>query len=935
MPAPHPPRTAPNDDEPARPAWREACFECAPRDRGVVGGEVKAVRSDLGKHERSEAAGCSAARCTRLRTFARTARSRSTIRVAIALLLVVLASRAEAAPLPVYGDALASGFADWSWGTHSLAQSAVVHGGSAAISFEPDGWAGLYLHRDAGIDVAAYGALELWVRGAGSGGQKLTVALLSGGSVAGSAALETFVAGGSIPGGSWAKATVPFGSLGVTSGYLDGVWLQDASGVNQATLYVDDVQLLAQTTQPPPPAAVSVAIDPAANRRAVSRLIYGVNFASPSALQRVHYTVQRWGGNSTTRYSWIDDTSNHASDWFFYTVPEDNPAPQNLPNGSTTDRFIDDARAAGAEPLITVPLIGWTPKDRSRRWGFSVAKYGAQQQTECTATGNAFWCTADAGNGLRPDGTPITGNDPHDTSREIGPSFVTDWLAHIAGRTGAASAGGVKLFALDNEPTLWNSTHRDVHPAPPTFDELWQRTVDYASAIKAQDPAAELLGPVPWGWCAYFGSAADDCVDGADRQAHGGMPFLEWYLAQVTAYQQTHGVRLVDYLDVHYYPAAPGVTLSDDESAPTAARRLRTLKSLHDPSYVDESWIGVPVRLIPRMKEWIAARAPGVKLAITEYSWGNDDGPSSALAQAEALAIFGREGVDLATRWVAPEENSRVEDAFLLYLDYDGAGSTVDGTSVRATSDAPDAVGAYAVQRDDGRLHVLLFNHDTSARDATATVAGATDGSAALYRFSSTSRLSAAGTASMTSGALRLTLPPRSATLAVVDAVAVPACEALRPGSINVRKRTGLPAKVVAQATFFTSAALDPLNRGLALQLTAGAATLAAGQLGGAGAPVQFVPSGARAVYADPSGRVAGVTRALLIPGAVQLDGRRKWTVKLKLTSAAASALAAPVVPSVRLRVDGDPPCADTGDAGAVCAWSATGAVLRCSPAPD
>ena len=40
------------------------------------------------------------------------------------------------------------------------------------------------------------------------------------------------------------------------------------------------------------------------------------------------------------------------------------------------------------------------------------------------------------------------------------------------------------------------------------------------------------------------------------------------------------------------------------------------------------------VRLIPRMKEWIAAELPGTKLAITEYSWGNDDGLSSALAQA-------------------------------------------------------------------------------------------------------------------------------------------------------------------------------------------------------------------------------------------------------------------------------------------------------------
>jgi hypothetical protein len=663
----------------------------------------------------------------------------------------------------------------------------------------------------------------------------------------------------------------------------------------------------------------------------VSRLVYGVNFASASALSRVHYPVQRWGGNSTTRYSWLDDVSNHASDWFFYSLPEDDAAPQDLPDGSSADRFIDDARAAGAEPIVTVPLIGWTPKDRSRRWGFSVAKYGAQQQTECTATGNAFWCNADAGNGLRPDGTPITGNDPHDTAREIGPSFVTDWLAHIAARTGTAAAGGVKLFALDNEPTLWNSTHRDVHPQPTTFDELWQRTVAYASAIKAQDPAAQILGPDPWGWCAYFGSAADDCVDGADRRAHGGLAFLEWYLAQVAAYQQAHGVRLVDYLDVHYYPAAPGVTLSDDESAPTAARRLRSLRSLYDQGYVDESWIGEPVRLVPRLRDWIAAHAPGMKIAITEYSWGNDDGPSSALAEAEALAIFGREGVDLATRWVAPAEHSRVEDAFLLFLDYDGSGATVDGTSVRAQSDAPDAVASYAIQRADGRLYVLLFNHDTSARDATATIAGATDGSAALYRFAAALRLSAAGTAPVTGGALRLTLPPRSATLAVVDALGAPACESLDLGAIRVAHGASGPAKVVVRASFATFATLDASSRGLALDLLDGATVLESGQLGGAGAPVQFAAKATRATYRDSAGQVAGVTRAVLTQGALLPDGRQKWIVNLKLTSAAAAALAPPAVPALRVRVDGTPPCAATLDEAVACQWTGNGSVLRCA----
>ena len=95
----------------------------------------------------------------------------------------------------------------------------------------------------------------------------------------------------------------------------------------------------------------------------------------------------------------------------------------------------------------TVPTIGWTPRDRVRRWGFSVGSYGPQQQTECTATGGAPWCNPDAGNGLAPDGTPIAFNDPTDTSRAVGPDFVTRWMAHVAGRTGTASRGTMKLRA--------------------------------------------------------------------------------------------------------------------------------------------------------------------------------------------------------------------------------------------------------------------------------------------------------------------------------------------------------------------------------------------------------------------------------------------------------------------------------------------------------
>lgn len=132
--------------------------------------------------------------------------------------LVTLVAPAAPAQLAVYTDSLQNGFADWSWGTRDLAQTAVVHSRTAAISFEPDAWAGLFFHRDAGFTGAEYEAIELWVRGGSAGGQQLNVAILIGGSSAGSAAFAPFVEGGTIPAGSWAKATVPFSALGLLIG---------------------------------------------------------------------------------------------------------------------------------------------------------------------------------------------------------------------------------------------------------------------------------------------------------------------------------------------------------------------------------------------------------------------------------------------------------------------------------------------------------------------------------------------------------------------------------------------------------------------------------------------------------------------------------------------------------------------------------------------
>src|SRR6201999_1082413 len=135
-------------------------------------------------------------------------------------------------------------------------------------------------------------------------------------------------------------------------------------------------------------------------------------------------------------------------------------------------------------------------------------------------------------------------------------------------------------------------------------------------------------------------------------------------------------------------------------------------QSLWNPNYTDESWtkdLGLdPVMLIPRMRAWVQKYYPGTKLSISEYNWGGLESINGALAQADVLGIFGREGLDLATMWDPPASNQPGAFAFRMFRNYDGAGAAFGGTSVRAVSADQSRVAVYAALRADGALTIIL-----------------------------------------------------------------------------------------------------------------------------------------------------------------------------------------------------------------------------------
>lgn len=673
---------------------------------------------------------------------------------------------------PIYNDSLAASWQEWSWGVASQLEVATpVHSGQAALAVTYEaGWGAFYLHTDPVIAGNDYDLLRFRLHGGDEGGQRVRVVLAD--------ESTSFLAEGQevvAKANTWTLVEIKLADLGAPRAISGIVW-QDATGDTQPTFYLDDLTLvdldLPAAPTPIPQTGPRLSVNLAGERRPISPEIYGINYADEALATAINLPVRRWGGNATTRYNWQLDTANRASDWFFENIPEENANPEQLPSGSAADRFVEQDRRTGTKTLLTMPLISWTPKSRAEACGFSVAKYGAQQQTDS-------W-RPDCGNGLTPDGAPITGNDPTDTSAPIDPSFVQGWINHLTQRFGTAAEGGVAYYNLDNEPMLWHVTHRDVHPEPVGYDELRDRTYAYAAAIKAADPTAKTLGPALWGWTAYFYSALDSTAgdywwkQAPDRAAHDDIPLTAWYLQQMQLYEQDHGVRLLDYLDFHYYPQASGVALAPVGDAGTQALRLRSTRSLWDPTYQDESWIDEPVRLIPRMREWVDSYYPGTKLAIGEYNWGALDHINGALAQADVLGIFGREGLDIAFLWAPLTADDPFAYAFRLYRNYDGAGSAFGDQSIQATSSDQEKLAIYAAQRSsDQAVTIVVINKTDKALTSDIAVQGQTDAATAqVFQYSADNlqRIVTLPDQPLTANRFQATFPRESITLFVIGA---------------------------------------------------------------------------------------------------------------------------------------------------------------------
>jgi hypothetical protein len=466
-----------------------------------------------------------------------------------------------------------------------------------------------------------------------------------------------------------------------------------------------------------PGTPISFTVDPSQDNHAISPYIYcqserrAADTATVTDLARNNgLRLVRVGGNRFSAYNWENNASNAGSDYQFQN--DDFVSTSDVP-GAAMEGALATADTGLVATILTGQLGDYVAADK---------KGGG----DVTATTD-YLATRFKKNVLNK--SSALSSTPDATDDSVYQDEFLGWVQSVHAKSKV-------LVALDNEPDLWDATHKEIWPTTVSYDEFIKRDVAYAKMARKQFPKAELLGYASYGWYGWT-TFQDKYKDG---------DFLDYYLDKMKAGESDVGGRAIDYLDVHWYSEARGVAgdaktrvTSGGTSDAEIQARVQAPRSLWDSSYVETSWISDGLKtsepdgkgaiaLLPRLKKQIADHYPGTKLAIAEWNYGADAHISGGIATADALGIFGRESVDLACNWYANPDFYFRDGAYQIFGNYDSKGSHFGDTSVGASAADVSVSSIYAAKdsADAQRLTIVAINKDTAPHVAKISIKGDT-----------------------------------------------------------------------------------------------------------------------------------------------------------------------------------------------------------------
>lgn len=297
---------------------------------------------------------------------------------------------------------------------------------------------------------------------------------------------------------------------------------------------------------------VAVEVDVSSAAHAVSPYLYGRNNSlsddpsrplSAAEWQKLKDAgvtfLRESGGNNCTKYNWRRKLSSHP-DWYNNVYPHDwdfaaISLQQHLP---------------AAQGMWSFQLAGKAARTSAANfndWGYNQSKWWTGVNQNLAGGGVP---QTSGGNKALQEG------DPTQYLENWTPDSTINILEHWFGTGGIGlDKNNVRYWNMDNEIEIWSGTHDDILPAQPEAEAFMQQYFAVAKKARAAFPAIKLVGPVTaneWQW--YNWSNAPITENGVKYA------WLKFFIKRVAEEQQASGVRLLDVLDIHFYPSSTVVS---------------------------------------------------------------------------------------------------------------------------------------------------------------------------------------------------------------------------------------------------------------------------------------------------------------------------------------------------------------------------------------
>ena len=458
------------------------------------------------------------------------------------------------------------------------------------------------------------------------------------------------------------------------------------------------------------PINVTYTIKTDTGRTPISKYIYGTNWYDTGT----DYTIQRIGGNRCTAYNWENNWSNAGSD---YRFENDQGMDSSTTPGKGYTKGIDLHNSMGQDSIVTLQLAGYV----------SAPIFG-QDLNNYPAPSTYFYPVQFA------KGTPFC-SPPDNPDTNDGIVYMDEFVNFLVWKYGyAGTPTGVKFYCLDNEVDIWNATHYEVHPAHPLCQEIRDKGVACATAVKNVDPNAQITGPV---LCVFTGFL-NLCGASDWSSVQGSRPwFISYYLDEMKKASDANGRRLLDVLDVHWYPPEDDGNnhgICDNREDPqTFNARMQAPRTLWDQDYVyphmtypdgGSSWVNQSywaqfLPILTRFKTDIANYFPDTNIAISEYTWGPSTQWATGITTADFLGICGKYGVYMTNYWGT---GGYIDTAIKMYRNYDSFHSAFGDTNVPAamSDKVNSSIYASVFASNANELHLIVINKNQTS-DITGT----------------------------------------------------------------------------------------------------------------------------------------------------------------------------------------------------------------------